>query len=65
MILKDLKVFLQNVHKNRILTDIILETQKEFNIIFIQELSWSFIQTIPSLIFKERDKIVGVSNHLL
>ena len=46
-----LKVFLQNVHKNRILTDIILKTQKEFNIIFIQELPWSFIQAIPSLCY--------------
>ena len=39
MIIKNLKIFSQNVHKNKFLTDIIiiLENKKEFNIIFIQE----------------------------
>ena len=38
MIIRNLKIFLQNVWKNRLLTDIILENKKELDIIFIQEL---------------------------
>ena len=38
MIMKEIKIFLQNVQKNRSLTNTILEEQKEFDIIFIQEL---------------------------
>ena len=37
MIIKNLKIFLQNVGKNKILTNIILENNKNLNIIFIQE----------------------------
>ena len=43
MIIRNLKIFLQNVQKNGLLTDIILENKKEFDITFIQELLWSFI----------------------
>ena len=57
-------VNLQNVCKNRILTEIILENKKEFNILFIQELPWSFIWTIPSLFSEEENKVVGALNHL-
>ena len=59
MILKNLKLFLQNVWKNRLLMDIILENKKEFDIIFIQEPLWSYIQTIPSLTSEEEDKVIG------
>jgi len=38
MIYTNIKIFLQNVHKNNLLTNIILEIQKDFDIIFIQEL---------------------------
>ena len=38
MIIKSLKIFLQNIYKNWFLTEIILENQKDFNILFIQEL---------------------------
>ena len=37
MILKDLKIFSQNVHKNYLLTNLILENNKNFDIVFIQE----------------------------
>jgi len=37
MIIKNLKIILQNVGKNKILTNIILENNKNLNIIFIQE----------------------------
>ena len=46
MILKNLKFFFQNVHKNKLLAKIILENKKEFDIVFIQELLWSYIQSI-------------------
>jgi len=38
IIIKSVKLFLQNVCKNRVLTNTILETNRNFNIIFIQEL---------------------------
>jgi len=37
MNLKTLKIFSQNVYKNFVLTDIILENNKNFDILFIQE----------------------------
>ena len=63
MIVKNLKVFLQNVQKNRLLTDTILETDKYLDILFIQKLSWSFIYTILSSSSKERDRIVDTPNY--
>jgi len=44
MISKTLNIFLQNVRKNRLLTDTILENNKKFDVLFIQELIWSIIQ---------------------
>ena len=64
MILKTLCLFLQNICKNRILTDIILENKKDFDIIFIQEHPWSFIYTISSFSNKKENKAVDISNHL-
>jgi len=63
MILKNLKLFSQNVQKNRLLTEITLENKKEFNIFFIQEPSWSFIWNIPSLSNEKDDIIVSISNY--
>jgi len=40
MIIKSLKIFLHNIWKNRFLTNTILENNKNFNILFIRELSW-------------------------
>jgi len=37
MIVKKLSLFLLNIQKNSALTDIILETKKDFDIFFIQE----------------------------
>jgi len=42
----------------------ILKTQHFFDIIFIQEPSWSFIQLLPSLKNSKGEELVGVSNHL-
>lgn len=63
MNLKSIKLYSQNIWKNRILTDIILETNTDFNIIFIQELPWSTIYAILSLSSKEEDRVVDASNH--
>jgi len=63
MNLKNLCSFSQNIYKNRLLTEIILENEKEFDILFIQELPWYFIQNIPNSSNKEGNKIVGTSNH--
>ena len=64
MIIKIIKLFLQNVCKNRFLTNMILKTNRDFDIIFIQEPSWSTICTIPSLFNKEEDKVVSIANYL-
>ena len=41
-----------------------LEINKDFDIILIQELSWLTIQSIPSLMSKEGKKIIKALNHL-
>ena len=48
MIVQNLKIFSQNVHKNSLVTNTILETHSHFDIILIQELLWSKICKIPS-----------------
>ena len=63
MILKEICIFSQNIYKNNFLINIILKTQSVFNIIFIQELSWIYIWSIPSLNNQEREKLVEVLNH--
>jgi len=63
MIIKNIKIFSQNVQKNRLLTDMILESNKEFDIIFIQEPPWSFIQSTPSLLSEGEESLVCTSNH--
>ena len=64
MILKTLKIFSQNVFKNKLLTDTLLENNKEFYILFIQKPSWSIIYNISSTISKEDEEIVSAPNHL-
>jgi len=63
MILKDLKIFSQNVQKNNFLINTILEVNQNFNIIFIQELSWMTIRSIPSSANCEGTPLVGIPNH--
>jgi len=64
MILKDLKIFSQNIHKNYLLTNLILEN-KNFDIVFIQEPPWFIIWTILSLTSEEGEEIISISNYLL
>ena len=63
MIFKDIKIFPQNVRKNSLLINTILEVNSSFNIIFIQEPSWSTIHSIPSSSNCEEDTLIGMVNH--
>ena len=60
MILKDLKVFLQNVWENN---SSILEINYDFDIILIQEPSWTTIRSIPSSEKCEDTLLIGIPNH--
>ena len=64
MIIKDLKIFLQNVRKNSSLIHTILKMYYDFDIIFIQELSQTTLQSIPSSKSKEEEELVKVLSHL-
>ena len=63
MIYDNLKIFSQNVWKNLLIVNAILETQSQFNIIFIQELPWSAIHLIPSITSCEKEILVGMPHH--
>ena len=64
MILEKIKIYSQNIWKNNFLINTILKTHLLFDIIFIQEPSWSVIWTIPSSSGCEGKELVGVPNHL-
>jgi len=63
MICDVLKLFSQNVHKNSLIVNTILETQMSFDIVFIQEPPWSTICTIPSSTSSEGEELVGVPHY--
>ena len=63
MILKDLKIFSQNIRKNNFMINTILKVDHNFDVIFIQELSWTTIRSIPSSDNCEGAPLVGVVNH--
>jgi len=58
-----LKFFPQNVRKNKLIVGTILKTQFSYDIIFIQEPSWSIICTIPSSNSCEGEVLVGMPHH--
>ena len=60
---KNIKIFLQNMWKNNLIVNTILETHFEFNVIFIQELSWLTVYAIPSSRNKDGEELVEVQNH--
>jgi len=64
MIYKDIKLFSQNIWKNSLIIKTILEITTNFDIIFIQEPSWTTIHSIPSSTNCERELLVGVVNNL-
>ena len=63
MILKSLKILSQNVQKNSLIIQTLLETQKDFDIILIQEPPWSEIRKVPSSSNSEGDPFIGISHH--
>jgi len=63
MIVRNLKVFSQNVRKNSIIINTILETLNHFNIILIQELPWSEICKIPSSANCDGEPFMGTCHH--
>ena len=63
MIVKNLKIFSQNVHKNSLIVNTILETLVHFDIILIQEPLWSEIQKIPSTSNCEGEPLMGSNHH--
>ena len=64
MIVENLKIFSQNVHKNSLLVNTLLETLTHFDIILIQEPPWSEIHKIPSSLNCEGDPLIGSNYHL-
>ena len=58
-----LKFFSQNVRKNKLIVNTILETQFLYNIVFIQEPPWSIICFIPSSNNCEGELLVGIPYH--
>jgi len=63
MIVKNLKVFSQNVRKNSVIINTILETQNQFDIILIQEPPWSEIHKIPSSSNCDGEPFMGTCHH--
>jgi len=63
MKLKSLKILSQNVWKNSFIVQTLLETQKDFDIILIQEPPWSEIQKIPSSSNSKGEPLIGTSHH--
>jgi len=64
MIRHNLKIFSQNVRKNKVLTDIILETQKNSaDVIFIQEPPRFLIRHILSHSNPIEDPLYGTPSH--
>ena len=63
MIIRNLKVFSQNVRKNSLITNIILESYSQYDILLIQELPWSEIRKIPSSSNCEGESLIGSCHH--
>ena len=63
MIVKDLKIFFQNMQKNNFIINTILKVNYNFNVIFIQKPSWTTIRSIPSSENYEDIPMVGIPNH--
>jgi len=61
--LKNLKIFSQNVWKSNFLINTILEVNQDFDIIFIQEPLWTTLRSILSTTNSEGVSLLGVSNH--
>ena len=63
MILKSLKILLQNICKNTLIVHSLLKTQNHYDIILIQEPLWSEIQKVLSSSNSEGDSFIGTNHH--
>jgi len=63
MILKNLNILSQNICKNHLIVNTILETQSHFDIILIQELPWSVIYQVPSSANSEGENFIGTVHY--
>ena len=63
MKLNSLKILSQNFWKNSLIVQTLLEAQKDFDIILIQEPPWSEIRKIPSSSNSEGEPLIGTSHH--
>ena len=63
MIVRNLKIFSQNVCKNSLIINTILETYNYFDIILIQEPPWSEIHKIPSTTSCDGEPLMGTCHH--
>ena len=63
MILNKLNIISQNVCKNHLIVNTILETHSHFDIILIQEPSWSIIRQVPSSTNSEGENLIGTIHH--
>ena len=63
MIIKNLKIYSQNIQKNSLIINTILKTLTHFDIILIQEPPWSEIYKIPSSLNSEGDSLIGSIHH--
>ena len=63
MIVNKLNIFTQNVCKNSLIVNSILETHNNFDIILIQEPPWSIIWLIPSSALSKGEVLVGAPHH--
>ena len=58
------RIYSQNVRKNYVLVDSLLESQKDlYDILFIQEPPWNFIRFAPSTTASGGDEVVGAPIH--
>ena len=63
MIVHNLKIFSQNVRKNSLILNTILETQHHFDIILIQEPPWSEIRKISCSTNCDGEPLRGTCHH--
>ena len=58
-------IYLQNVQKDYVLVDSLLESQKDlYDILFIQKPPWNFIHFAPSTTASGGNEVVGAPIHL-
>ena len=59
MMIQNLRIFSQNIWKNSLIVNVLLETLTQFNIILIQEPPWSIIYKIPSALNSKGKDLIG------